>query len=217
MKTLLLALLLTACCHADVIFSTICESNSLAISTASACSIGAVSSASASASLNNTVLSAAEHASASAVSPSLAFAVADLSVVLNTVGPQRSGFIDLVWFASADRGYSGSADSSVVIGPSNYSVDPATHIGACCGGILLPFELGQPFTVEMRSSEFQAPIPMDGSSGGNTFATLTLQFFEADRTTPVGLSEVAAPEPATYALLLLGGLIAVGARRRITY
>jgi hypothetical protein len=145
-----------------------------------------------------------------------------ISVGIATVGAVRPGFVLVTFDALADKG-DGEGGAS-----ETYSFDPEVNagVGVCAGGIfsvcdysfLEPFTLGTPFNltetmgVEARSTSY--------SDQATTSAKFSLQFFEADGTTPVNIEEVpiVTPEPRSFALLFVGlmGLLGWAYRVRST-
>ncbi len=71
--------------------------------------------------------------------------------------------------------------------------------------------LGQTYTVDLQGSA--SAQSGEGLGDGSAFGNGTFSFYAADGVTPVAVS--AAPEPATYALLILAGVTLLWAKRMV--
>jgi hypothetical protein len=130
-----------------------------------------------------------------------ASASSDFWIVLNTPGFNRSGFLELTASVDANPGYSGSAGATLQIGSNSFQFS-ASKLSFCCS-TLLPITLGQPLLLDLSSYNLQN-LSTEGISGGTAVSTVSLQFLEADASTTVPVFESTAPEPASFALALLG-------------
>jgi hypothetical protein len=130
-----------------------------------------------------------------------ASASSDFWIVINTPGFDRSGFLELTASVDTNSGYSGSAGATLQIGSNSFNFS-ASKLSFCCS-TLLPITLGQPLLLDLSSYNLQN-VSTEGVSGGTAVSTVSLQFLEADASTTVPVFESTAPEPASFALLLLG-------------
>jgi hypothetical protein len=136
-------------------------------------------------------------------------AFVDLALVLDTAGQPRGGFARVNWAIGYQDGFSGALTvGTIALRPDNSSVFE------CCSSLLIPVELGLPFDFDMRASNAQSAGGIINEADGTTTGTLTLEFFEADGTTPVSVSEVAAPDPAGLGLLGVSGIVFCAWRRK---
>jgi hypothetical protein len=219
MKRLFVALLLAVAARAAIITSANCSVEGMDMlgnpSGPTSCSASAshgVAGADVTASLTNTTVTASESAIATAYSSALpnsvqrnqgaAGASASVQIALSTIGLDRRGFAEIHW----TYGGSSGGSSSVTFGGRTFSGSGVIP-DSCCTP-LIPFELGQPLILNFDSSASAFTAPMDFLEGANASANLTLEFFEVDAVTPAQLVET--PEPATLALLALGGLACSG-------
>ena len=154
------------------------------------------------------------------------------SLVLDTAGPVRSGFLVVT--------ASGTANNPQGFDAETMFVSSALHVGsfsescgngdaplippyvACSGSlaagsgvpgtVTVPFTLGQAFVV---SSSFSAAGMADtfDDVAGDASGTITYSYsFENAQGAPVAV--YAAPEPGSQALLMAGGLVLLGMARR---
>jgi hypothetical protein len=135
-----------------------------------------------------------------------------LSLDLVTPGDPRPGLLKITWPINGGRPYDGSYNADLTVGQW-FSEDVSFEgLNFCCS-ILFPVELGQTFSFETSVSEHAYAVFEDGLSGASNSASVTLQFYEADGSTPVLINEAAvpiAPEPNLSPILGIGciGLIA---------
>ncbi len=140
----------------------------------------------------------------------------DYSTLLTTAGPLRAGYIQLQFSGSVDYIYDGtSAITSGIVNTNPNSSLPqftCSEYGGCTGNSFLarrsmiPFVLGQAFTIEANGYFDNYAYGNDGFSGGSSQSNYQFRFLEADSLTPVGVSP--APEPSTW--LLLAAPLAIG-------
>lgn len=142
-----------------------------------------------------------------------------ISVGIDTVGAVRPGFVLITWNASATKGGGdGGGDVSFRFGstPIDRGCSGEATTVLCIYSFLEPFTLGTPFDfTETLGVQAQSYETSDQSAAS---ASLSLQFFEADGTTPVDIEEVAipTPEPGSFALLI-GGFLSLLCWRRIHF
>jgi hypothetical protein len=229
MKTLICALLLAACCHADTITtSTTCQTEQMSTSGSLNCgatsTTGSVANATANPAtvmLTGTTVSVNEVVTGYTSVPFImgvsTFATdtaeTDFSAILDTPGVARSGFLALTWNANSGDGYSEHFSSTFKLGAIINAQTGNGPFGYFCCSILEPIELGVPLSFELDLRTTNSISAFDGLSGATDHSSVSLQLLEADGVTPVQISDV-APEPATLALLALGGLTCSGLGRR---
>jgi hypothetical protein len=146
---------------------------------------------------------------------------ANVSLSLQTAGPVRPGFIEIVPLYGADAEYASLSSLSFSIGYLEGSCSAPS--GSCSlnnPGVNYPnfpriynFNLGDPFSVDVNYASALGAASEDYDAHTSVQFSLQFLFFEADGVTPVDIS----PEPATWTLALIG-LAAVGiwGRRRFT-
>ena len=109
-----------------------------------------------------------------------------------TSGDPRPGLLRITWPINGGRPYDGGYNAHLKVGPW-FSQDVSIEILNFCCSILFPVELGQAFSFETSVSQHAYAVFQDGLSGGFNSASATIQFFEADGTTPALIDEAAAP------------------------
>jgi hypothetical protein len=154
----------------------------------------------------NTVQSFPTNPNSTIGGSSEASAASDLSLVLLTAGLQRPGFLKIDWEVNGGPPYDGSYDANLTVG----SLSLTRPFGNFCCSPLFPFDLGQAFSFEMNVSQLAYAVFQDGVSGGFNNASVTLRFYETDRSTPVGIEETtvlptAVPEPRFLVILGVAG------------
>lgn len=136
--------------------------------------------------------------------------MSELSVGLATPGPARPGFMRIDWTWNPFPPYDGSTAANLIVGPW-FSSSNLMLIGGYCCSILFPAELSQSFSFDTSASIVAYALVFDGSSGGFNNASATIQFYEADGSTPVRIDEAAiltsVPEPTCWPLL---GIACIG-------
>ncbi len=146
---------------------------------------------------------------------------ANVSLALQTAGPVRPGFIEIVPAYDADAEYASLSKLSFSLGYLQGACGaPSRSCSLNNPGANYPnfpriynFNLGDPFSVDVNyASGLDALSEEDDAHASLQFA-LQFRFFEADGVTPVAIS----PEPSTSALALIA-LAAAGfcGRRRLT-
>ena len=147
------------------------------------------------------------------------------SNLLTTTGLVRAGYLQLQFSGSVGYIYDGtSAITSGIVNPDlNSPLPPFTcaEYDGCTGNAFLahnqmiPFTLGQAFTIEANGYFDTYAYGNDGFSGGSSQSNYNFRFLEADGLTAVEVSQ--APEPSTWLLLaapLLAGLLRSHAARK---
>ena len=146
-----------------------------------------------------------------------ALAMSGLSLDLMTFGDPRPGLLRITWPINGGRPYDGGYNAHLKVGPW-FSQDVSMETLNFCCSILFPVELGQAFSFETSVSEHAYAVFEDGLSGASNRASVMLQFFEADGTTPVRVDEASmpttVPEPSCWPLL---GIACVGLALRSRY
>ena len=131
-----------------------------------------------------------------------AWATSNLSLALMTAGAPRPGLVKITWIVNGWYPYDGSYGAHLTIGPW-FSQD--VPYGNYCCSPLLPVELGQTFSFQTSVSEHAYAVFFDGLSAASNNASIMLQFYESDGTTPVRIDDAATiasvPEPTCWLLL----------------
>jgi len=140
-----------------------------------------------------------------------AMAMSGLSLDLVTAGNPRPGLLKITWPINGGRPYDGGYNAYLKVG-SWFSQDVFDEgLNFCCS-ILFPVELGQAFSFETSVSEHAYAVFQDGLSGASNSVSATIQFYEADGSTPVRIDEAAiptsVPEPTCWPVL---GIVCIGA------
>jgi hypothetical protein len=145
---------------------------------------------------------------------------ASITAEFDTAGPLRAGYIQVVAsipsiILSVD-GATGTTQISIGSYSSTCHWFGDAEQGCTdgrSGNVMVPFILGEPFSVDLSQSV--GADTYAGASGGGGLSTVEFRFFEADGFTSVAASEVvAAPEPATWGLIGVPGLFALLRWRR---
>ena len=144
---------------------------------------------------------------AAPVLSSLAYATD--SIVYQSAGPARAGFIQLqVMLGYLHQDINGAATARFSDGTNQYSYSggggahgstPPSHcfIEDCEYSATVPFELGATFQVSVGANTLHL---QGGSQAYNDLAQVTFTLLEADRTSPVAFTAV--PEPSYGGVLL---------------
>lgn len=132
------------------------------------------------------------------------------SIPLETVGPQRWGFLEILypWIesdSSADGDFHGTFSFS--LGPVWASCLGANNFPLLnCGPLnyfrpyIIPVEIGNgvPYILTISETATSAADPVFQFNAGSMYSSVNVQFLEADGSTRVPMYE--APEPASYGL-----------------
>jgi hypothetical protein len=216
---LLLAAMLTPLKAGSITTSVTCTTSggnttNVAACSASAGQVNASSSATyllSTNSLATTFTASASATPAGSLTSNAALANAAITLNLDTAGSERAGYVLIDWTANEN--------SCCGIGGGSVVYDLGSGVGGSCGAppsnvchyqLFEPVTLGSDFTFT-ESEQFQATT-LDENDGGNLSATLNLQFYEADKTTPVDVFET--PEPSALSLIGMGLIFLVVARVR---
>lgn len=159
-----------------------------------------------------------------------------LQYTLTTAGPIRPGYVEidrLLSAAGSDYRNSGGvrddfADVNAAIGNAVSVVCPEDYGFECAPsgpGTLFPITLGQPFVfseqITIDTSDWVGGMGElfnygDYLESGSAELNFNFRLVEADETTPVAVELV--PEPSTFGLLAVIGVLMVGSRRmRLDY
>ena len=143
---------------------------------------------------------------------------ATISLTLDTAGPQRAGYIEVVPSYSANTEYASSSNLSFSIGSLQGSCGGTLSVCSLSSpGVNYPnfprmyeFTLGDPFTLDL--DYFSVLDAQSEDYSANSYVNFTLQFslFEADGVTPIAIS----PEPSTLFLACAGSIAAILIRNR---
>jgi hypothetical protein len=139
-----------------------------------------------------------------------ATATATLSVNLETAGPQRQGYLEFFGPTieedrTADEVFYGTF--SLSMGPVSASCNSASIVVDYCGPLeymhayKVPVEIGagETYLLTVSQAAFSSTAPVDGLDWGTVYSSVSVQFLEADGSTPAPMHE--APEPASWGLL----------------
>lgn len=152
-------------------------------------------------------------------SDSSASSSATIDLSLQTAGPARAGYVEIVPTYSGDTEYASLSNLSFSIG---YLQGSCTMMNGCLlssPGVNYPneprlysFNLGDPFSVDVSYSSLLDAGSEDYDADTSVNFALQFLFFESDGVTPVAVS----PEPGSWSLIF-GGLTAAGflVRRRV--
>jgi hypothetical protein len=127
--------------------------------------------------------------------------VTSLSVVLQSDGPSRPGFVTGPFLIQ----HRGTEYGVFFPGYAN-----RLEYGWGAGAPPIPITLGElfPFVSTIRIN-FSNDVGQDASIAG------MIQFFEADGVTPVAITDATAPEPGSFLLFGLGGAALLARRTRV--
>ena len=143
-----------------------------------------------------------------------ATATSTLSISLGTTGPQRQGYLEILYpfiynNESWDEVFSGTFSLSVRSVSASCTAQAFTP-PTSCGPLnsfrpyLVPVEIGAGETYMLTISETAMSVtsPVDEHDSGVMLSSVSIQFLEADGSTPVPMHE--APEPTSWGLLAIG-------------
>jgi hypothetical protein len=124
----------------------------------------------------------------------------DWSITASSAGPDRMGIIE------------GTVNYGTYLGDGNDYETSVAQVGTYRTPIFQgAFELGVPFTISMSGWAFAGADIINPAGGTALGAQIDFELFEADGVTPVDVfsvtsgSSASAPEPQSFALLLIGG------------
>ncbi len=141
---------------------------------------------------------------------STAQASSNININFDTTGPVRSGFVELTFLQGAWAQPSfGSLSELLTIGTYSFTPDGQNL------SIFLPMELGTEFAFS-----FMDDLTINGDAGsgmdsGSVASDISLQAFEADKTTPVELFDPpsspssAVPEPESLGMMAVATAVAL--------
>jgi hypothetical protein len=136
------------------------------------------------------------------VGSAFAQASADISLLLDSTGPERDGFLQITWNVG-ETGRLATGGSALVIGALSLTA-PSSSVSYVCCASLVPVTLGQALQFDLNAESSQEVAGFGNTGMGTATSTLELQFFEADGVTNVPISETSVPEPASLSLLGIG-------------
>ncbi len=146
-----------------------------------------------------------------------ALAMSGLSLDLITAGDPRPGLLRITWPINGGRPYDGGYNAHLQVGPW-FSQDVSFEGSNFCCSILFPVELGQAFSFETSVSEHAYAVFQDGLSGASNRASVMLQFYEVDESTPVRIDEASipttVPEPRFWSIV---GIACIGLALKARY